>query len=437
MSGYRLLICHLKTVKKVLLVACHVKYDRTCGRTLFHMAGYLLLVSAKLSGQVCIITPAHTDVICFGEHTGTINIGVNGGAEPYIFAWTGPDAFASTSQNLTGLGAGSYIVTVIGNTGSCTGTATVIIGQPDQPLTIIGQPKDQTDCYGNTVEFTVEVEGAVGSVSYQWQSRPPGGDFSDISGGNLSLLTVHDIGVNGENVDGTEYRVLITDDCTTVTSESALLNINAVTGLTGSVNLTICSGGGTSYEVSTRGSITGYQWSFNGGTGWADISDGGAYNGTTSGRLTVSDATTAETGSYRVSVTFNTINQPEGYPTCVITTHTRNRNLTVLPPIVPQVVSSDQIICYNDVPDPLNATEASGGSGPDYSYQWQTSTDGVSWTDISGVQVLNFSPPALTTTTRYRIAATDEGPLRCGTVYSYPVTIIVSPLPLTSAIFHN
>jgi len=437
MPGYRLLICHLKTVKKMLLLACHVKYGRSWRYTLFHMAVCLLLVSGKLSGQVCTITPTHTDVICYDEHTGTINIGVNGGAEPYIFAWTGPDSFASTSQNLTALGSGSYTVTVIGNAGSCTGTATVIIGQPDQPLTITGQPKDQTDCYGNTVEFSVEVMGVVGSVSYQWQSRPPGGDFSDISGGNLSLLTVHDTGINEENVDGTEYRVLITDDCTTVTSEPALLSLNAVTGLTGSVNLTICSGSSTSYEVSTRGSVVGYQWSFNDGTGWADISDGEIYTGTISGRLTVSDATTAGTGSYRVSVTFNTLNQPEGYPTCVITTHTRNRNLTVLPPILPPVVSSDQTICYNGIPDRLNATEASGGSGPDYSYQWQSSQDGSSWDNISGAQLLSFSPPALTSTTLYRIAATDEGPLQCGTVFSYPATIIVNPLPLTSAIYHQ
>jgi len=429
MPGYRLLICHLLQECYVLVKGLTIKKSAL-------VAG-LWALGVSVCGQVCTITSTHTDVVCSGDLTGTINIIVSGGVEPYVFAWTGPGSFISTSQNLTGLGAGSYTATVIGNAGSCTGTATVIIGQPDQPLTITGQPKDQTDCYGNTVEFTVEVEGAVGSVSYQWQSRPPGGDFSDISGGNSFLLTVHDIGVNGENVDGTEYRVLITDDCKTVTSEPALLNINAVTGLTGSVNLTICSGSGTSYEVSTRGSVVGYQWSFNDGTGWADISDGEIYTGTTSGRLTVSDATTAETGSYRVSVTFNTLNQPEGYPTCIITTHTRNRNLTVLPPIMPPVVSSDQTICYNGIPDPLNATEASGGSGPDYSYQWQSSQDGSSWGDISGAQSFSFSSPALTSTTLYRIAATDEGPLRCGTVYSYPVTIIVSPLPVTSAIYHQ
>jgi hypothetical protein len=53
---------------------------------------------------------------------------------------------------------------------------TVIISQPDQPLTIVDQPSDQTDCYGNTVEFSVTLDGAVGSILYQWQSAS-GGSF--------------------------------------------------------------------------------------------------------------------------------------------------------------------------------------------------------------------------------------------------------------------
>ncbi len=321
------------------------------------------------------------------------------------------------------LGAGCWLLVVPGHGQSC--------------AIITTQPSDQTDCYGNTAEFSVELTGSVGEISYQWQSRPPGGIFAGISGETSSTLTIHDIGVNGLNIDGTEYRVLITDDCGTITSEPALLSINAVTDLSGSVNLTICSGQGTTYSVSIHGSVVGYQWAFYDGTVWRLLSDGGAFSGTTSNQLTISDATIAETGSYRVSVTFNTLNQPEGYPTCVITTHTRNRNLTVLPPILPPVVSSDQTICYNGLPDPLNATGASGGSGSEFSYQWQSSQDGSSWSDISGAQLLSFSSPALTSTTLYRIAATDEGPLRCGTVYSYPVTIIVSPLPVTSAIYHQ
>ncbi len=390
-----------------------------------------------LSGQVCSLSSEHTDVECFGESTGTIDITVTGGVEPYHFSWTGPGSFTSTNQDLTGLGAGSYSVTVTDAGGICNNNATIIVGQPEHPMGFSVQPLDQTDCYGNTVEFSAQVDDFVGPVNYQWQSRPPEGEFSDIPGEVSPDLVVHDIGVSGLNIHGTEYRLIVSDNCSTITSEPALLEINAVTGLTGAVNLTICSGSGTSYEVSTRGNVTGYQWSFNDGTVWQPINDGITYSGTNTQLLTISDATPAQTGGYRVSVTFTTLNQPDGYPECVVTTHTRNRNLMVLPPVVPPVISSDQAICFGETPAQLTATSSTGGSGPPYSYQWQTSTDNVNWIDLTGEQSFAYSPPLLLATTWYRIAVTDEGPMNCGTVYSYPAAIVVNPLPLTSAIYHH
>lgn len=399
---------------------------------------WLWLFAAELSsGQACLLTTDHTDVECFGESTGTIELTVSGGIVPYQFSWTGPGSFTASDEDLSGLGAGTYIVTVTDAGGICNETATIIVGQPGYPMEFIVQPSDQTDCYGNTVGFSAEVDGISGTVNYQWQSRPPGGEFSNISGEISPDLVVHDIGVSGQNIHGTEYRLIASDNCNTIVSEPALLQINAVTGLTGSVNLTICSGSGTSYEVSTRGDVTGYQWSFNDGTGWQPVNDGIHYSGTTSPLLTISEASPAQTGAYRVTVTFLTLNQPEGYPECVVTTHTRDRNLSVLPPLLPPVVSSDQAICYNGIPAPLFATGASGGSGSVYYYQWQISFDNDSWTDIYGANGLEYSPTEQATTTWYRVVATDEGPLRCGTAYSLPVAVIVNPLPVTSPIYHN
>lgn len=394
------------------------------------------LPGITLSGQVCTLSTEHTDAECFGAMTGTINITVSGGIEPYQFAWTGPGSFTSTNQDLTGLGAGTYSVVVTDAGSICRDTATITVGQPDHPMEFSVQPPDQTDCYGNTVEFSAAVAGFAGAVYYQWQSRPPGGEFTDITGETSPDLVVHEIGVSGLNIHGTEYRLIASDNCSTTASEPALLEINTVTGLTGPVNLTICSGNGTSYEVSTRGNVTGYQWSFNDGTGWLPINDGPTYTGTTSQLLVISDATPEQTGGYRVSVTFLTLNQPEGYPDCVVTTHTRNRNLTVLPPVVPPVISPDQSICFGAAPSQLTASVSTGGSGPPYSYQWQISTDNVNWIDLAGEQNLSYSPPPPLATTWYRIAVTDEGPMNCGTIYSYPAAIVVNPLPATSAIYH-
>lgn len=282
------------------------------------------------------------------------------------------------------------------------------------------------------------ISGSSGTTYYQWQQRPPGGSFSDISGATSALLAVDNIGVNKQNVNGTEYRVLITDEEGTITSDPALLSINSITDLTPAVvNSTVCNGGSITYKVYTAGDVIGYQWSWNNGSGWTYLSDGGSYSGTTTSQLTISNAAIAQSGSYRVSVNFPTLNQPPADPTCIETSSTRERNLVIREPFLPPVASESQQICYGNVPSILTATSSSGGSGPNYTYQWQNSHDGSVWTNISGENILSYSPPALTVTTYYRIAATGTGTPACGTVYSVPVLITVNPLPTTSPIYHK
>jgi hypothetical protein len=206
---------------------------------------------------------------------------------------------------------------------------------PAESMIITSQPQPQTDCYGNHVEFSVVVNESSGTVYYQWQQKPPDGSFSDISGANNSLLAIDNIGVNKQNVNGTEYRVLITDDNGTITSDPALLRVNSITGLTPAVvNSTICNGESITYNVFTEGDVFNnrYLWSLNNGSGWTYLSDGGEYSGTTTSQLSISNSTTAQTGSYRVSVIFATLNQPPGDPTCVETSFTRERNLVVIEP---------------------------------------------------------------------------------------------------------
>jgi hypothetical protein len=309
-----------------------------------------------------------------------------------------------------------------------------------QSLTITSQPLPQTDCYGNHVEFSVSVTGYTGTVLYQWQQKPPGGNFSGIIGANNALLNIDNIGVNKQNVNGTEYRVLITDDCGTITSDPALLSINSITDLTPAVvNSIICDGGKMIYKVFTEGNIieNGYQWAWNNGSGWSFLSDEGAYSGTTTSQVSIFDATIAQNGSYRVSVRFKTLNQPRGDSTCIETSSTRIRNLIVRAPLSPPIISGNQQICYGNVPLTLTATKASGGSGPDYSYRWQSSYDGLNYADISGANNLSYSPAALTSTTYFRILSTDAGLPDCGTAYSVPVIISVSQLPNTSSIYHR
>ena len=64
------------------------------------------------------------------------------------------------------------------------------------------------------------------------------------------------------------------------------------------------------------------------------------------------------------------------------------------------ISDSTQIINYNTTPAPIQASLASGGGcNGAYSYQWYSSTNGSTFTVLSGDTLQNYPPGALTTTT--------------------------------------
>ena len=63
--------------------------------------------------------------------------------------------------------------------------------------------------------------------------------------------------------------------------------------------------------------------------------------------------------------------------------------------------TTNQPICSGSAPPKLIGSIPLNGNGT-YAYIWQDSTKGHSWTDITGEISLDYQPPALTDTTRYR-----------------------------------
>ncbi len=68
-------------------------------------------------------------VSCNGGTDGAINLTITEGVAPYSFSWTGPFGFVSNSQNLVGLRAGAYNVTVTDANG-CTIPAAITLTEP-------------------------------------------------------------------------------------------------------------------------------------------------------------------------------------------------------------------------------------------------------------------------------------------------------------------
>ena len=94
-------------------------------------------------------------------------------------------------------------------------------------------------------------------------------------------------------------------------------------------------------------------------------------------------------------------------------------------------IGSPQTICHNTVPATLtNVASASNGTGS-YGYQWQSSPDNSSWSDIGGATSATYSPAALTANTYYRRGVTSGD---CGTSYTASVLITVDPASVGGSI---
>ncbi|MBL4578036.1 MAG: PKD domain-containing protein, partial [Flavobacteriales bacterium] len=126
----------------------------------------------------CTCTPPDpsgviTHVLCNGGTTGAINVSVSGGVSPYTYLWSnGP-----TTQDLSGLAAGVYTVTVTDNAG-CDSIMPFTVTQP--PLLTSSVAITDETCPGAcNGAINLTVVGGTGLYTYVWSN---GATVQDISG---------------------------------------------------------------------------------------------------------------------------------------------------------------------------------------------------------------------------------------------------------------
>lgn len=110
----------------------------------------------------------------------------------------------------------------------------------------------------------------------------------------------------------------------------------------------------------------------------------------------------------------------------VLVMYTNVVTVTVVPALAPGTISTAPMaINYNTSPGTINCPAATGGCSGIYSYQWQSSSDSITWSNASGISTAqNYTAPALTTTTYYRRAVVSGGT----TLYTAGVKILVYPI---------
>ncbi|MEJ6981516.1 Ig-like domain-containing protein [Pedobacter sp. P351] len=128
-----------------------------------------------------------TDINCFGDNSGTITISATGGSGSYFYEWSN----GATSQNLSGLSAGTYSVKVIDMNACTTISTDITITQPSAPLLATATQQNVTCYNGTNGSITLTVSGGTSPYSYLWNDGATSANRSNLASG-LYTATVTD-----------------------------------------------------------------------------------------------------------------------------------------------------------------------------------------------------------------------------------------------------
>jgi len=225
--------------------------------------------------------------------------------------------------------------------------------------------------------------GSCGSYSYQWYSSPNNSTYSSISGATSASYQPPAITsttyYKRQTICGSSDAY--TTNVATITVYPQLIPGNVyLNGHPGVNNETIISGHNSGLMVLTgvsggSGTYT-YQWqSSPDNVHWTTIS-GATGTSYTSPGLTA-------TTYYNVAVNSNGV-----------LLNSNSFEVIVNPVVIPGVLTPSLLaIASGTNPGQLNSSAASGGGcGGSFQYQWQVSTDGTSFSTISGATSLSYTP---------------------------------------------
>jgi large repetitive protein len=168
-------------------------------------AFYTITVNPTFTASGVLSNYNGYNVSVFGGNDGTINLTVAGGSGTYTYSWVGPNGFTAITEDLMGLFAGTYTVTI--NDGYCAPIVlTFILTQP--PELLVQQDlalNINLICFGNS-------NGAVGIQITQESVSPY--DYTLLNSANVIVQTITDsTNLNPQFtglIAGT-YSVLVTD----------------------------------------------------------------------------------------------------------------------------------------------------------------------------------------------------------------------------------
>lgn len=307
-----------------------------------------------------------------GGSDGSIDITVTGGTSPYFYTWNN----GQTTQDISGLSAGVYTVTVEDNT-YCQYIENISVGEPGNCNVVFTSSVMDVSCNGTA-------DGAITVTPVNPSSSPF--SYSWSNGGTTNSL-------NG--LSGGVYTLTITDanQCESI-ADFSVTEPSAITITVSQSNATTPNGSEGSVIVTTAGGTTPYSYSWNNGATTANI-------------------TGLSEGVYTLTVTDGN--------NCTETT-----NVTITAPPCDLAISVTTSDASNSNTSDGSATVFATGSGTPFSYSW---SNGATTQSATGLSAGTYSVTVTDVFNCMKTATAIVGAGNVNTVGGFVEDVIVYPNP--------
>lgn len=281
--------------------------------------------------QSCSLSEEHsiTDVECFGENTGAIDLNVSGGFGAITYEWSN----GATTENIVNLSPGTYSCTITEGQGHSVIVEGLEVTSPDE-LVITLEQEQHPNCHNSADGMLmVSASGGLGEYAFTWSNGQTGPVADGLAGGT--------------------YQVTLTDDNGCTKNTSFLLD--APTALDIDMVITDETSNGASdgtIAITVSGGTPTYGYSWNNGATTADLTD-------------------LAPGMYTLTVT------DQNGCTAMATVVIQSFECTDFEVSAATTAAS----CPSSTDGTANLT-VTGGDGP-FSFNWSNGAEGAELTDLS------------------------------------------------------
>lgn len=205
--------------------------------TLINAGGNMTISGAVVGNEIC------------GNGSGSIDITLTDGTAPFLFTWSN----GAISEDVSGLTAGSYTVTITDING-CSTNGTFTVGSDNGTLNLVSSIVTDENCGDGQGAINITISGGSAPITYDWSSGETTQDLSGLSAGNYSLVVEDQFG------------------CTVSVSETIVNNTGGFDAVVTLVTDENCGDGTGAIDITPSGGSSPYTYTWSNGATSEDIS---------------------------------------------------------------------------------------------------------------------------------------------------------------------